>query len=98
VRDLDAARQEIVVWGGDGARLWSSDDCANPSSADQRTLVPGRPVAFAVTVGRPQVDAGLRVGPDRRPCGRISRAHARRRHHQRAGAVPAFAVRARGSL
>ena len=34
VRDLDAARQEIVVWG-----------------VDLRTLVPGRPVAFALTWG-----------------------------------------------
>ncbi len=49
VRDLDGAQQEIVVWSGDGAkRLWSSNDCVNPSSADLRTLVPGQPVAFAV--------------------------------------------------
>jgi hypothetical protein len=50
VRDLDSARQEIVVWSGDGAdRLWSSNDCANASSVDLRTLVPGQPVAFAVS-------------------------------------------------
>ncbi|MHA6796888.1 hypothetical protein ACVGVM_25760 [Pseudonocardia bannensis] len=50
VRDLDGARQEIVVWSGDGAdRLWSSNDCVNPSTIDLRTLVPGQPVAFAVT-------------------------------------------------
>ncbi|WP_224387821.1 hypothetical protein [Pseudonocardia sp. ICBG1293] len=50
VRDLDGAEQEIAVWSGDGAsRLWSSNDCANPSSDDLRTLVPGQPVAFAVT-------------------------------------------------
>jgi hypothetical protein len=49
VRDLDGAEQEIVVWSGDGAkRLWSSNDCVNPSSSDLRTLVPGQPVAFAV--------------------------------------------------
>ena len=49
VRDLDGARQEIVVWSGDGAlRLWSSNDCVNPATVDLRTLVPGRPVAFAV--------------------------------------------------
>ena len=52
VRDLDAARQEIVVWSGDGAaRLWSSNDCANNPTVDLRTLVPGRPVAFALTWG-----------------------------------------------
>ncbi|WP_226354134.1 MULTISPECIES: hypothetical protein [unclassified Pseudonocardia] len=50
VRDLDGAQQEIAVWSGDGAtKLWSSNDCANPSSDDLRTLVPGQPVAFAVT-------------------------------------------------
>ncbi len=49
VRDLDSARQEIVVWSGDGAdRLWSSNDCANVASIDLRTLVPGQPVAFSV--------------------------------------------------
>lgn len=50
VRDLDGAEQEVVVWSGDGVnRLWSSNDCVNPSSDDLRTLVPGQPVAFAVT-------------------------------------------------
>ncbi|MEJ8279531.1 hypothetical protein [Pseudonocardia spirodelae] len=50
VRDLDGEKQEIAVWSGDGARkLWSSNDCSNPSSDDLRTLVPGQPVAFAVT-------------------------------------------------
>jgi len=49
VRDLDGARQEIVVWSGDGVqRLWSSNDCVNPETVDLRTLVPGQPVAFAV--------------------------------------------------
>lgn len=49
VRDLDGARQEIVVWSGDGVdRLWSSNDCVNPTTVDLRTLVPGQPVAFAV--------------------------------------------------
>ncbi len=49
VRDLDGARQEIVVWSGDGAdRLWSSNDCVNPTTIDLRTLVPGQPVAFSV--------------------------------------------------
>jgi hypothetical protein len=50
VRDLDPARQEIVVWSADGRdRLWSSNDCVNASSVDLRTLVPGRPVAFSLT-------------------------------------------------
>lgn len=48
IRDLDSARQEIVVWGAQGARIWSSNDCVNAGSADLRTLVPGQPVAFAV--------------------------------------------------
>jgi hypothetical protein len=57
VRDLDSARQEIVVWSGDGVdRLWSSNDCSNTSSVDLRTLVPGQPVASAVTwAGRTSV-------------------------------------------
>ncbi|WP_156819515.1 hypothetical protein [Pseudonocardia sp. HH130630-07] len=50
VRDLDGAEQEIAVRSGDGATaLWSSNDCTNPSTDDLRTLVPGQPVAFAVT-------------------------------------------------
>jgi len=50
VRDLDSSRQEIVVWNQDiSTRLWSSNDCVNVGSVDLRTLVPGRPVAFAVT-------------------------------------------------
>ncbi len=48
VRDLDPIRQEIVVWGVDGARLWSSNDCSTVAGVDLRTLVPGQPVAFAV--------------------------------------------------
>ena len=32
-------------------RLWSSNDCANNPTVDLRTLVPGRPVAFALTWG-----------------------------------------------
>jgi hypothetical protein len=61
VRDLDSARQEIVVWSGDGTtRLWSSNDCVNASSIDLRTLVPGRPVAFAVTWGERTTTPGCR--------------------------------------
>jgi hypothetical protein len=61
VRDLDSARQEIVVWSEDGSvRLWSSNDCANVSTIDLRTLVPGRPVAFAVTWGERTTTPGCR--------------------------------------
>jgi hypothetical protein len=49
VRDLDPARQEIVVWGADGSRLWSSNDCSTAAGTDLRTLVPGQPVVFSVT-------------------------------------------------
>jgi hypothetical protein len=52
VRDLDASRQEIVVWSSDGAtRLWSSNDCLNNPTTDLRTLVPGRPFVFSLTWG-----------------------------------------------
>ena len=40
------------MWSGDGAaRLWSSNDRVNNPTVDLRTLVPGRPVAFALTWG-----------------------------------------------
>jgi hypothetical protein len=62
VRDLDSARQEIVVWSEDGrVRLWSSNDCVNASTIDLRTLVPGRPVAFAVTWGERTTTPGCRT-------------------------------------
>jgi hypothetical protein len=49
VRDLDPARQEIVVWSADGSdRLWSSNDCSTAAGVDLRTLVPGQPVASSV--------------------------------------------------
>lgn len=50
VRDLDGKRQETVVWSNDLAtRLWSSNDCIDPSTNDLRTLVPGQPVVVSVT-------------------------------------------------
>jgi len=50
VRDLDPARQEIVVWSGDGkSRLWSSNDCSPVAGVDLRTMVPAQPVVSAVT-------------------------------------------------
>jgi hypothetical protein len=62
VRDLDAARQEIVVWSADGTqRIWSSNDCVNAHTADLRTLVPGRPVAFAVTWAERTTTPGCRT-------------------------------------
>ena len=67
VRDLDAARQEIVVWSGDGAtRLWSSNDCVNNPTVDLRTLVPGRPVAFALTWGERTTTCLLYTSPSPR--------------------------------
>lgn len=59
VRDLDPARQEIVVWSEDlKTRLWSSNDCSNPSTVDVRTLLPNQPLGFRVTW------AGLTSTPD----------------------------------
>jgi hypothetical protein len=50
VRDLDPAKQEIVVWSGDGrSRLWSSNDCSPVAGVDLRTMVPAQPVVSAVT-------------------------------------------------
>ena len=70
VRDLDAARQEIVVWSGDGAtRLWSSNDCVNNPTVDLRTLVPGRPVAFALTWGERTTTPGCAQARDVVPAG-----------------------------
>ncbi len=70
VRDLDGALQEIVVWSGDGrTRLWSSNDCVNPASDDLRTLVPGQPVAFAVTWSGLGSAPGCTVERDRLPAG-----------------------------
>ena len=49
VRDLDSARQEIVVWSADGSeRLWSSNDCSSAAGVDLRTLVPGQPVTSSL--------------------------------------------------
>ncbi|MGH3614779.1 MAG: hypothetical protein ACRDRK_19745 [Pseudonocardia sp.] len=50
VRDLGSTRLEVVVWSGDGVtRLWSSNDCVNPSRPEMRTLAPGQPETFPVT-------------------------------------------------
>ena len=64
VRDLDAARQEIVVWSGDGAdRLWSSNDCVN--NPDHRPAHPGArpPRRVRPHLGGAHHDAGLRAAP-----------------------------------
>ena len=48
-RDLDPARQEIMVVSDDlKSRVWSSNDCDNPSAADRRTLQPNQPLGFRV--------------------------------------------------
>jgi hypothetical protein len=70
VRDLDGALQEIVVWSGDQQqRLWSSNDCVNPSTDDLRTLVPGQPVAFAVTWSGMTSTPGCEAARTRVPAG-----------------------------
>ncbi|MCW0214155.1 MAG: hypothetical protein OJJ54_12415 [Pseudonocardia sp.] len=70
VRDLDGALQEIVVWSGDQQRrIWSSNDCVNPSTQDLRTLVPGQPVAFAVTWSGMTSTPGCTAARTRVPAG-----------------------------
>jgi hypothetical protein len=47
VRDLDAGRQEVMVVTDDlKGRVWSSNDCENPSREDRRTLQPNQPLGF----------------------------------------------------
>lgn len=47
VRDLDPARQEVMIVTGDlKTRVWSSNDCENPSTLDLRTLQPNQPLGF----------------------------------------------------
>jgi len=70
VRDLDGALQEIVVWDRPiQNRLWSSNDCVNPSTQDLRTLVPGQPVAFAVTWSGLSSNPGCTAARTRLPAG-----------------------------
>jgi hypothetical protein len=70
VRDLDGALQEIVVWDRPVAtRLWSSNDCVNPSTQDLRTLVPGQPVAFEVTWSGLSSNPGCTAPRTRLPAG-----------------------------
>ncbi|MCE3552810.1 hypothetical protein LWC33_15255 [Pseudonocardia sp. RS11V-5] len=70
VRDLDGALQEIVVWDRPiTTRLWSSNDCVNPSTQDLRTLVPGQPVAFAVTWSGLSSNPGCTAARTRLPAG-----------------------------
>lgn len=70
VRDLDGALQEIVVWDRPiTTRLWSSNDCVNPSTQDLRTLVPGQPVAFEVTWSGLSSNPGCTAARTRLPFG-----------------------------
>ncbi|WP_086787375.1 DUF4232 domain-containing protein [Crossiella equi] len=45
-RELGPQVQEILVFGGDGARLWSSNDCYPGKNPDLRTLEPGGQAVF----------------------------------------------------
>ncbi|MCK2237802.1 MULTISPECIES: DUF4232 domain-containing protein [unclassified Crossiella] len=45
-RELDPRVQEILVFGLDGARLWSSNDCYPGRNPDLRTLEPGGTAVF----------------------------------------------------
>lgn len=47
IRDLDAAKQEVLIYQG-ATRLWSSNDCYPESSTDVRTLQPGEMAQFTV--------------------------------------------------
>jgi hypothetical protein len=70
VRDLDGALQEIVVWDRPiQQRLWSSNDCVNPSTQDIRTLVPGQPVAFSVRWSGLSSNPGCTAPRTRLPAG-----------------------------
>ncbi|MFR9806567.1 hypothetical protein ACL02T_30390 [Pseudonocardia sp. RS010] len=70
VRDLDGALLEIVVWDRPiRTRLWSSNDCVNPSTQDLRTLVPGQPVAFEVTWSGLSSNPGCTAPRTRLPAG-----------------------------
>jgi hypothetical protein len=70
VRDLDGALQEIVVWDRPvKTRLWSSNDCVNPSTQDLRTLVPGQPVAFEVRWSGLSSNPGCTAPRTRLPAG-----------------------------
>lgn len=46
-RDLDAAKQEILIFDGTN-RLWGSNDCYPAKSDDVRVLQPGQPVTFEI--------------------------------------------------
>ena len=68
VRDLDAARQEIVVWSGDGShRLWSSNDCLEqPRRPTCARSCPASPSRSPLHVGRAHLDPGLPAAADGR--------------------------------
>lgn len=46
-RDLNRGSRELLILSADGRRrLWSSNDCYAPQSAERRLLAPGKPVEF----------------------------------------------------
>jgi len=48
VRDVSRRLRELVITTRGGKRMWSSNDCFHPDGSDQRTLLPGRPLRFAL--------------------------------------------------
>jgi hypothetical protein len=48
-RDVSRRLRDLVITSANGRkRLWSSNDCYRPPEADQRTLVPGKPLRFSL--------------------------------------------------
>lgn len=47
-RELDRKLREIMVFGADGTRLWSSNDCYRPEEPDVRVLAPKQVMEFSV--------------------------------------------------
>jgi len=51
LRDVGSAAEELTVTSGQ-TRIWSSDDCNPPGTADVRKLLPNQPVSVSVRWGR----------------------------------------------
>jgi hypothetical protein len=57
LRDVGSKAEELVVTSGQ-ARVWSSDDCNPPGSANVTELQPGQPVTVSVSWGRESSQPG----------------------------------------